>query len=463
MNKAVAIDKKTPAAVADGVPEGERPQVDEGRRSRWRDVRRAFRRRPPPARRRGRADARRAEARRRRMLVLGLHADEDDAAHGRAGVVAGAGARAGAGADRPGRRLELARLDDEQLGRHGRAALARGAALRVRARPRACCAARRGRGGGQELEYDRLVIATGTSPAIPPIPGLDTVEYWTNQDAASTHEIPASLAVMGGGPVGVRAGAVLRPRRLEGDTSSSAGARLLGRVHEDAGELSPRSCAARGSSSVSASGSRRSAGRSAPSLRRLDGRGRAAAGRDRPAAERGGLGLERSASGSARAGSRSTSGCAPPRTSGRWATSAGSPCSPTSASTRPGSPRRTSRDGRPGPTTARSRPDFTDPEVATVGRTDGDGLVSGAGSWGRRLASRRTSGRSATASSSLADPAAGPRRRRRRRPAGRQWLGQLTLAVRSATPVEVLVDTIQPYPTFSEAIFFALRDLVDAL
>jgi hypothetical protein len=29
--------------------------------------------------------------------------------------------------------------------------------------------------------------------------------------------------------------------------------------------------------------------------------------------------------------------------------------------------------------------------------------------------------------------------------------------------VDVLLDTIQPYPTFSEAIFFALRDLVDSL
>jgi dihydrolipoamide dehydrogenase len=48
-------------------------------------------------------------------------------------------------------------------------------------------------------------------------------------------------------------------------------------------------------------------------------------------------------------------------------------------------------------------------------------------------------------------------------PLATEWLGQLTLAVRSATPIDVLVDTIQPYPTFSEAIFFALQDLRDAL
>ena len=44
-----------------------------------------------------------------------------------------------------------------------------------------------------------------------------------------------------------------------------------------------------------------------------------------------------------------------------------------------------------------------------------------------------------------------------------EWLGQLTLAVRAATPVDVLLDTIQPYPTFSEGVFFAVRELADAL
>jgi pyruvate/2-oxoglutarate dehydrogenase complex dihydrolipoamide dehydrogenase (E3) component len=44
-------------------------------------------------------------------------------------------------------------------------------------------------------------------------------------------------------------------------------------------------------------------------------------------------------------------------------------------------------------------------------------------------------------------------------PEAGEWMGQLTLAVRGEVPVDVLRDTIQPFPTFSEAIFFAARDL----
>jgi pyruvate/2-oxoglutarate dehydrogenase complex dihydrolipoamide dehydrogenase (E3) component len=48
-------------------------------------------------------------------------------------------------------------------------------------------------------------------------------------------------------------------------------------------------------------------------------------------------------------------------------------------------------------------------------------------------------------------------------PEAGEWLGQLTLAVRAEVPIDVLLDTIQPYPTFSEAIFNALLELAAAL
>jgi pyruvate/2-oxoglutarate dehydrogenase complex dihydrolipoamide dehydrogenase (E3) component len=51
-----------------------------------------------------------------------------------------------------------------------------------------------------------VVIANGGTAAIPPIPGLDTVEYWTNRHAAIPRELPVSLAILGGGAIGIELG-----------------------------------------------------------------------------------------------------------------------------------------------------------------------------------------------------------------------------------------------------------------
>ncbi|MFI9723134.1 dihydrolipoyl dehydrogenase family protein [Streptomyces sp. NPDC052396] len=48
-----------------------------------------------------------------------------------------------------------------------------------------------------------VVIATGSRPQIPPVPGLAEVPYWTNRDAIAAKEPPRSLLVLGGGAVGV--------------------------------------------------------------------------------------------------------------------------------------------------------------------------------------------------------------------------------------------------------------------
>ena len=57
--------------------------------------------------------------------------------------------------------------------------------------------------GGQYVATKALVIANGGTAAIPPIPGLDQVEYWTNRQAAIPRERPETLVVLGGGAVGV--------------------------------------------------------------------------------------------------------------------------------------------------------------------------------------------------------------------------------------------------------------------
>src|SRR5579859_6838033 len=47
-----------------------------------------------------------------------------------------------------------------------------------------------------------VVIATGTEPTIPPVPGLAGAPYWTNREAIETKEVPESLIVLGGGAIG---------------------------------------------------------------------------------------------------------------------------------------------------------------------------------------------------------------------------------------------------------------------
>jgi pyruvate/2-oxoglutarate dehydrogenase complex dihydrolipoamide dehydrogenase (E3) component len=48
-----------------------------------------------------------------------------------------------------------------------------------------------------------VVLATGSSAAIPPIPGLRECEPWTNREVTTAHAVPASLLILGGGVVGV--------------------------------------------------------------------------------------------------------------------------------------------------------------------------------------------------------------------------------------------------------------------
>jgi len=61
-------------------------------------------------------------------------------------------------------------------------------------------------GGEQLIARRSVVIANGSTAAIPPIPGLDTIEFWTNRQAAIPSELPASLAILGGGAIGLELG-----------------------------------------------------------------------------------------------------------------------------------------------------------------------------------------------------------------------------------------------------------------
>ena len=72
-----------------------------------------------------------------------------------------------------------------------------------------------------------VVIANGSTAAIPPIPGLEAITYWTNRHAAIPRELPISLAVLGGGAIGVELGQAFA-RFGAKVTVVEAGPRLLG-------------------------------------------------------------------------------------------------------------------------------------------------------------------------------------------------------------------------------------------
>jgi pyruvate/2-oxoglutarate dehydrogenase complex dihydrolipoamide dehydrogenase (E3) component len=57
--------------------------------------------------------------------------------------------------------------------------------------------------GGETIRAKRFVIATGSSPLVPPIPGLDGVPYLTNETLFENNTKPAHLLVIGGGPIGL--------------------------------------------------------------------------------------------------------------------------------------------------------------------------------------------------------------------------------------------------------------------
>jgi mercuric reductase len=56
-------------------------------------------------------------------------------------------------------------------------------------------------GGERMVAFDRCLIATGASPAVPPIPGLKESPYWTSTDALASNAIPKRLAVIGSSAV----------------------------------------------------------------------------------------------------------------------------------------------------------------------------------------------------------------------------------------------------------------------
>jgi pyruvate/2-oxoglutarate dehydrogenase complex dihydrolipoamide dehydrogenase (E3) component len=320
---------------------------------------------------------------------------------------------------------------------------------------------------GRELPYGTLVVATGSAPAVPPVEGIDRVPVWTSRDAVWADEVPASVVVLGGGPVGVELGQFFH-RMGARVTLVERSAELLARIDADAGALLRERLAEEGIdvrvgtrvTGVEPAGGGVSVHLGGDEVRA--GRLLVATGR-RPNVDDLGLealGLEVTSRGITvderlRAGE------------GVWAigdvagvalfTHLGKYQARVAAANVAGLDR--VADYRAIPATV-----FTDPQVASVGETGGDGLVTAR----YEIRGGRLSTYERPKRPGLVKLAADPERRIlvgaiAVGPEAGEWLGQLTLAIRARTPLDVLLDTIQPYPTFSESIFNALLALEDRL
>ncbi len=81
--------------------------------------------------------------------------------------------------------------------------------------------------GDYEIRPRRFVIATGSSPFVPPIPGLDTVAHFTNENIFENTRRPDHLVVIGGGPIGLEMAQA--HRRLGSEVTVLEAARAFGK------------------------------------------------------------------------------------------------------------------------------------------------------------------------------------------------------------------------------------------
>ncbi|MEM7684714.1 MAG: FAD-dependent oxidoreductase [Pseudomonadota bacterium] len=81
--------------------------------------------------------------------------------------------------------------------------------------------------GGKRIQARRFVVATGSAPMVPPIPGLDQTLYMTNETLWDLRELPRHLIIIGGGPIGLEMAQA--HRRLGAQVTVLEAARALGK------------------------------------------------------------------------------------------------------------------------------------------------------------------------------------------------------------------------------------------
>jgi pyruvate/2-oxoglutarate dehydrogenase complex dihydrolipoamide dehydrogenase (E3) component len=318
--------------------------------------------------------------------------------------------------------------------------------------------------GDEEYRAEHVVIATGSDPVIPPIPGLAEAEgVWTNREVTGLTEVPRRMLVLGGGPVGVEMAQAVR--RMGASVALVEGQEhLLPREPRPLGEAL--------GSALSADGIELCFGQHASAVRRDDGeyvlefperdelrgdRLLVATGR-RPRTE--GLGLDSVGIEPTRRGievdARMNAG------DGLWAigdvtgiwplTYIGKYQGRIAAANILGRSREANYEAVP-------RVVFTDPQAASVGQGDGAHTVTvplsavpRTSTYTRAYAESPgfmtlvSDGERLTGAYALGQEAG-------------EWLQQATVAIRARVPLETMGDVIQPFPTFSEIFLDALTEL----
>ncbi|HEX4081266.1 MAG TPA: NAD(P)/FAD-dependent oxidoreductase [Rhizomicrobium sp.] len=317
---------------------------------------------------------------------------------------------------------------------------------------------------GVRYTAEHVVLATGSEPIIPPVPGLRGLEgIWTNREVTGMKAIPRRLLVLGGGPVGVEMAQAVR--RLGGEVALVEGAdHVIPREPRPLGEALGEVLRRDGielALGVRATAARHDGknyflelddGRTLSGDRLLVATGR------HPRVED--LGLETagvkfdshgiSVDTHMRAGERLW---AIGDVTGIWQfTHAGKYQGRIVAANILGEPHEANYEAMP-------RVTFTDPQAASVGAAEAKfnatarlSNVAKTAAYARDYAQANgfmallSDGERLTGAYALG-PEAG------------EWLQQATLAIRARVPLAVLIDTIQPFPTFSEIYLDALNAL----
>ncbi|MFC8801158.1 dihydrolipoyl dehydrogenase family protein [Promicromonospora sp. NPDC057138] len=319
---------------------------------------------------------------------------------------------------------------------------------------------------GARYTADHVVIATGAAPNIPPVPGLrDLPGLWTNREATGMKEVPRRLIVLGGGPVGVEMAQAVR--RLGGEVvltaqsrdvlprepaplgaalgevlrrdgielvlgSRAIGARLDGGDYvlglDDGSEL-------RGDKLLVATGRRprvHDLGLDAVGVR-ADGHGIPVDARLRAAENLWVVG----------------------DATGLWMlTHVGKYQGDVVADNILGTPRDADY-------TAVPRVVFTDPQAAAVGATEAAYSATAPISEVAKTATYTRAYADANGFLTLLSDGDALTGAYALGPEAGEWLQQATVAIRARVPLDVLRDTIQPFPTFSEIYVAALKSLHD--